>query len=44
LPQLSRTIIPKAQMFAYQDGFMVLALVFLLAIIPAWMMGNARGR
>jgi EmrB/QacA subfamily drug resistance transporter len=44
LPQLSRTLIPKAQMFAYQDGFMVLALVFLLAIIPAWMMGNARGR
>ncbi len=31
-------LVPKAQLFAYQDGFIVVAIFFCLAIIPAWFM------
>ncbi|TKI06527.1 DHA2 family efflux MFS transporter permease subunit [Martelella alba] len=40
---LESMLVPKAQMFAYQDGFYVVAIFFFLAIIPAWFMrGKAR--
>lgn len=38
LPFLARMVIPKAFMKSYQDGFMLVAIAFFLAIIPAWFM------
>ncbi|XBS71576.1 MFS transporter [Acerihabitans sp. KWT182] len=35
---LESMLVPKAQLFAYQDGFFVVAVFFFLAIIPAWFM------
>ncbi len=35
---LESILVPKAQLFAYQDGFYVVAVFFCLAIIPAWFM------
>jgi DHA2 family multidrug resistance protein len=35
---LESMLVPKAQLFAYQDGFFVVAIFFFLAIIPAWFM------
>jgi EmrB/QacA subfamily drug resistance transporter len=37
---LETVLIPKARLFAYQDGFFVVAIVFFLAIIPAFIMGR----
>ncbi|WFN57154.1 DHA2 family efflux MFS transporter permease subunit [Dickeya lacustris] len=33
---LLSVLTPKAQMFAYQDGFFVVALFFFFAMLPAW--------
>ncbi|WP_038910271.1 DHA2 family efflux MFS transporter permease subunit [Dickeya dadantii] len=33
---LESVLAPKAQMFAYQDGFFMVAMFFFLAILPAW--------
>ena len=37
---LSQIIHSQANAFGFQDGFLVLALVFILAMIPAYMLGN----
>ncbi len=37
---LETVLVPKARLFAYQDGFYVVAIVFFLAIIPAFIMGR----
>jgi EmrB/QacA subfamily drug resistance transporter len=37
---LETVLVPKARLFAYQDGFHVVAVVFLLAIVPAFFMGR----
>ena len=39
---LETVLVPKARLFAYQDGFVVAAIVFFLAIAPAWIMGRRR--
>lgn len=39
---LENMLVPKAQLFAYQDGFYVVAVFFTLAIIPAWFMRRQR--
>ncbi len=35
---LESELVPKAQMFAYQDGFLAVAAIFFLALIPAVLM------
>ncbi|WP_406664731.1 DHA2 family efflux MFS transporter permease subunit [Gallaecimonas sp. GXIMD1310] len=35
---MEAVVLPKAQLLAYQDGFYVVAIVFFLAVIPAWLM------
>jgi hypothetical protein len=35
---LETTLAPKAQLFAYQDGFLVVAAMFFLALLPALLM------
>lgn len=37
---LETVLVPKARLFAYQDGFYVVAIVFFLAIVPAFIMGR----
>lgn len=39
---LGRMVQQQAYTFAFRDAFLVVALVFALAIIPAWMIGSAR--
>lgn len=41
LAYLQTVVLPKAQMFAYRDGFYIVAILFFLTIVPAWFM---RGR
>ncbi len=42
LHYLGEIIHAQATAFGFQDGFMMLAVSFLLAMIPAWMLGNPR--
>jgi EmrB/QacA subfamily drug resistance transporter len=35
---LESMLVPKAQLLAYQDGFIVIAVVFFVALLPAWLM------
>jgi MFS transporter, DHA2 family, multidrug resistance protein len=37
---LETLIVPKAQLFAYQDGFLVVAVIFFAALLPALLMGR----
>lgn len=37
---LETVLVPKARLIAYQDSFYVVAIVFFLAIIPAYVMGG----
>lgn len=39
---LEAELIPKAQMLAYQDGFYIVAILFFLTAIPAWLMKTTR--
>lgn len=37
---MQQVVLPKARLLAYQDGFLIVAILFFLAVIPAWMMGQ----
>ncbi len=39
---LGQVVQAQADTLGFQDGFMVLATIFLLAMIPAWILGKAR--
>ncbi len=39
---LESMLAPKAQMLAYQDGFLFVAVMFLIALLPAWLMRRRR--
>ena len=41
---LNSMLVPKAQLLAYQDGFLVVAMVFAAALLPAWLMCRGRRR
>lgn len=42
---LARTVYIQANLLAYRDGFLLVALIFALGLIPAWLMGmRFRGR
>lgn len=41
---LESMLVPKAQMFAYRDAFLALALAFLVGIVPAMLMGRPSGK
>jgi EmrB/QacA subfamily drug resistance transporter len=38
LAYLESVLVPKARMLAYQDGFLVVALMFFVSLLPAWLM------
>jgi len=42
LDHLGQMIQAQADTLAFQDGFRLVALVFLLALIPAWVLGRSR--
>ncbi len=42
LNYLSEVIHAQASVFGFQDGFLVLAIVFLLAMVPAWILGRTK--
>jgi EmrB/QacA subfamily drug resistance transporter len=42
LDHLGKMIQAQADTLAFQDGFRLVALVFLLALIPAWVLGRSR--
>ena len=42
LHYLADVVYAQASTLAFQDGFRILAVVFLLAMIPAWILGKAR--
>lgn len=44
LEHLSRMIASQATTMAFQDGFIVIALVFMLAMVPAWFMRRGQHR
>lgn len=44
LDHLGQMIHAQAETLAFQDGFRLVALVFLLALIPAWVLGRSRMR
>lgn len=44
LHYLGRVIHQQAVTLAYQDSFLIVAAVFVLALVPAWMMGNGTKR
>jgi MFS family permease len=44
LEHLSRMIASQATTMAFQDGFIVIALVFMLAMVPAWFMRRGQNR
>ena len=44
LHYLGRVVEAQAQTMGFQDGFMVIAVVFILALIPAMMLGGEKGR
>ncbi len=35
---LESMLVPKAQLLAYQDGFLVVAMMFFASLVPAWLM------
>ncbi|WP_110649735.1 DHA2 family efflux MFS transporter permease subunit [Salinicola peritrichatus] len=39
---LESVLLPKARLLAYQDGFYIVAIVFFIAIVPAWFMRQGR--
>ena len=39
---LGRVVFQQAKTLGFQDGFMVSAAVFLVALVPAWILGNYR--
>ena len=41
---LGRIIEAQANTLGFKDGFMVLAVIFILALVPAWRMGSSRQR
>ena len=44
LNYFGRVIEAQAQTMGFQDGFMVIAYVFILALIPAMLFGREKGR
>ncbi|MEC7302450.1 MAG: MFS transporter, partial [Pseudomonadota bacterium] len=44
LHYLGRVVEAQAQIMGFQDGFMVIAVVFILALVPAMMLGGEKGR
>lgn len=40
---LETVLVPKARLFAYQDGFYIVAIAFFVALLPAYIMGR-RGK
>jgi MFS transporter, DHA2 family, multidrug resistance protein len=44
LDHLARILEAQAETLAFQDGFRLLALVFLAALIPAWILGRSSGK
>ena len=44
LHYLGRVVEAQAQTMGFQDGFMVIAVVFILALVPAMMFGREKGR
>lgn len=40
---LGRVVYAQAYTFGFRDSFLVVALVFMLALVPAWIMGKAKG-
>jgi len=38
LAYLESVLVPKARMLAYQDGFLIVAFMFFLSLLPAWLM------
>jgi hypothetical protein len=44
LDHLGQMIQAQAETMAFQDGFRLVALVFLVALIPAWVLGRSRMR
>ena len=41
---LGRVVLAQAEMFGFRDSFLALAVVFALALIPAWVLGRAGRR
>ena len=44
LDHLGQMILAQADTLAFQDGFRMVALVFVVALIPAWVLGRSRVR
>ena len=42
LHYLDRVLYAQAYTMGFRDAFLIVALVFTLALVPAWMMGNRR--
>ncbi len=40
---LERVVYAQASMLGFRDSFLICALVFMIAMIPAWLMGRAQG-
>ena len=44
LDHLAKMLEAQAETLAFQDGFRLLALVFIAALIPAWNLGRTSGK
>lgn len=44
LNHLSRMVYAQARTFGFQDGFLMIAILFLAALLPAWILGKSRIR
>lgn len=44
LQYLSQMISIQANTLAFQDGFLVVTLIFLIALVPTWMLHRAQGK
>jgi hypothetical protein len=42
LNHLSRMVYAQARTFGFQDGFLMIAILFLAALLPAWILGKSR--
>ena len=42
LNHLGKIIYAQARTFGFQDGFLLIAILFLAALVPAWILGRAR--
>jgi hypothetical protein len=42
LNHLSKIIYAQARTFGFQDGFLMIAILFLAALVPAWILGRSR--